>query len=584
MSGTATITEGSLLRKRRDKQVVQDVEVKNVQQQAVSMWPAGQIMLALDAIFEVVNPGAADEYLRVKLPIGCDYEVQAYTDNGQLPGNIWESMPVASATVLGGVKVGSGLSISNGVLSASGTSYTFQHSIVNNAGTVNLVGDVAAPGNSKMYGTNGAGTRGWYDVPSSMVYPGAGIALSTGSAWGASITNNSANWNTAYSHTSLTNNPHVVTAAQVGLGNVTNESKATMFSSPTFTGTVTIGNNGILCVGNSNEIWYDGNQASDAGTLYINYRGYLAGQTYYRDTVICNGKGAVIVNVDGSSSYVGIGTTPETKFHIVQSANAPGFFSASTANTGYAGFGSYSAYYGAAFGVNTTSANYYAFLINSGVTLTTGGWTGGTTQFVVWADGATVRGTVGSSALANARYFHSQTFMSATSGDKCLYLFNNGYTIKLDAYDYGTNTALGFTLGGNGGNVTVANNLNANGEVTAYYSSDARLKQNIQSFSALDKIDRVNNYAYQWNEKAKELNNQKDDRVNYGWLAQEIEPFMPELVHSIYGQYKSVDYVQGVPIAFQGIKELHAKLKQQDLIIEQLKKELNELKNARSNS
>ena len=33
---------------------------------------------------------------------------------------------------------------------------------------------------------------------SGMIYPGAGIALSTGSAWGTSITNNSANWNTAY--------------------------------------------------------------------------------------------------------------------------------------------------------------------------------------------------------------------------------------------------------------------------------------------------------------------------------------------------------------------------------------------------
>lgn len=31
-----------------------------------------------------------------------------------------------------------------------------------------------------------------------MIYPGAGIALSTGSAWGTSITNNSTNWNTAY--------------------------------------------------------------------------------------------------------------------------------------------------------------------------------------------------------------------------------------------------------------------------------------------------------------------------------------------------------------------------------------------------
>jgi len=32
----------------------------------------------------------------------------------------------------------------------------------------------------------------------SMVYPGAGIPISTGTAWGTSITNNSANWNTAY--------------------------------------------------------------------------------------------------------------------------------------------------------------------------------------------------------------------------------------------------------------------------------------------------------------------------------------------------------------------------------------------------
>ena len=31
-----------------------------------------------------------------------------------------------------------------------------------------------------------------------MVYPGAGIALSTGAAWDTSISNNSANWNTAY--------------------------------------------------------------------------------------------------------------------------------------------------------------------------------------------------------------------------------------------------------------------------------------------------------------------------------------------------------------------------------------------------
>lgn len=50
------------------------------------------------------------------------------------------------------------------------------------------------------------GIRSWI-ANASMVYPGAGIPVSTGTAWGTSITNNSANWNTAYSNriTSLTN-------------------------------------------------------------------------------------------------------------------------------------------------------------------------------------------------------------------------------------------------------------------------------------------------------------------------------------------------------------------------------------------
>jgi len=38
----------------------------------------------------------------------------------------------------------------------------------------------------------------YWPASGSMVYPGAGIPVSTGSAWGTSITDNSANWNTAY--------------------------------------------------------------------------------------------------------------------------------------------------------------------------------------------------------------------------------------------------------------------------------------------------------------------------------------------------------------------------------------------------
>jgi hypothetical protein len=47
----------------------------------------------------------------------------------------------------------------------TGTSYTFSDSLNEVAGTVNLDGDSATPGNSKYYGTDGAGAKGFYALP-----------------------------------------------------------------------------------------------------------------------------------------------------------------------------------------------------------------------------------------------------------------------------------------------------------------------------------------------------------------------------------------------------------------------------------
>jgi len=157
-----------------------------------------------------------------------------------------------------------------------------------------------------------------------MVYPSAGIALSTGSAWGSSITNNSTNWNTAYTDrlkwdggsTGLTAatgrtslgattigsnlftlpNPSAITfirinadnsvtalsaanfktslsltASDVSLGNVTNESKATMFTSPTFTGaSITMDVDSILIPNEANGSvqWC---VISESGRIYGDY-------------------------------------------------------------------------------------------------------------------------------------------------------------------------------------------------------------------------------------------------------------------------------------------------------------------------
>ena len=175
------------------------------------------------------------------------------------------TLPTASATIKGGIKVGSGLSIDAGtaelsVTGGSGISLTDlsatspinynnttgAFSMVANAyapyGTISFPGfgtshSLAAYGDHNHTGTydnynswgisvNGGASAGAVSSGNivniygsggittsrlgndititggggSMVYPGSGIPLSTGSAWGTSITNNSDNWNTAYSN------------------------------------------------------------------------------------------------------------------------------------------------------------------------------------------------------------------------------------------------------------------------------------------------------------------------------------------------------------------------------------------------
>ena len=47
----------------------------------------------------------------------------------------------------------------------AGTTYTFTESLTESGGTVKLVNDATTPGNSMYYGTNGAGSKGWYALP-----------------------------------------------------------------------------------------------------------------------------------------------------------------------------------------------------------------------------------------------------------------------------------------------------------------------------------------------------------------------------------------------------------------------------------
>ena len=214
------------------------------------------------------------------------------TINGTSMASIFAS--TASPTFTGTVILPAATSIG----SVSSTEITHISGVTSPIQT-QLTGKEPALGNPAVSGyilsSTTAGVRSWIAPGSGggMVYPAAGIAVSTGSAWGTSITDNSTNWNTGYTErrywdggatglvpvtarTSLgattigsnlftltnpsairylrTNADNTITAltaaqvktdlalaaADVGLGNVTNESKVTMFNNPTFTGAVTV--------------------------------------------------------------------------------------------------------------------------------------------------------------------------------------------------------------------------------------------------------------------------------------------------------------------------------------------------------
>ena len=102
----------------------------------------------------------------------------------------------------------------------------------------------------------------------------------------------------------------------------------------------------------------------------------------------------------------------------------------------------------------------------------------------------------------------------------------------------------------------------ATGDITAYYSSDERLKDNITPLSnAIDKINQIGGYEFDWNSHS------SHNGHDIGVIAQEIEKVLPEVVTKRDNGYKAVRYDKIVALLISAIKE-------QQLQIDELKLKL----------
>ncbi len=129
------------------------------------------------------------------------------------------------------------------------------------------------------------------------------------------------------------------------------------------------------------------------------------------------------------------------------------------------------------------------------------------------------------------------------------------FTSHLQAHCLGIGTAPSTTTG----------EIRAAGDITAYYSSDERLKENITNIKEpLQKLSYINGVEFDWLPIEGIHSNEGHD---VGVIAQEIEKVLPELVTDRENGYKAVRYEKIVALLIEAVKE-------QQLQIDELKSKL----------
>tara|TARA_R100000027_G_scaffold62634_1_gene54825 strand:+ start:45 stop:554 length:510 start_codon:yes stop_codon:yes gene_type:complete len=122
---------------------------------------------------------------------------------------------------------------------------------------------------------------------------------------------------------------------------------------------------------------------------------------------------------------------------------------------------------------------------------------------------------------------------------------------KLVRSDYNSSDAL-----------SVTGSISCTGNITAFASSDERLKENIQPIQEpLKKINQISGVEFDWVDGFDEVHNFTGHDV--GVIAQELEPILPEITSlSKVNGYWGVKYEKISPLLIEGIKELSKKVEE----------------------
>ena len=105
-----------------------------------------------------------------------------------------------------------------------------------------------------------------------------------------------------------------------------------------------------------------------------------------------------------------------------------------------------------------------------------------------------------------------------------------------------------------------SDNIYARNDLIANYSSDQRLKDKVIKIdTALDKVDSLSGYQFEWN---KLIDDHREGTVDYGVIAQELEKVLPHAVDINNRGYKTVNYNSLIPLLIEAVKELSCRVKE----------------------
>jgi hypothetical protein len=109
--------------------------------------------------------------------------------------------------------------------------------------------------------------------------------------------------------------------------------------------------------------------------------------------------------------------------------------------------------------------------------------------------------------------------------------------------------------------------IRATNEITAYYTSDARLKENVTVISSpIEKLEQIRGVYFDWTDEHVQARGGEDGyfvrKHDIGVIAQEVEAVLPEIVATRDNGYKAVKYEKIVPLLIECIKEQQTQINQ----------------------